>query len=1212
MGTTAVAALIFAFLQVVFPNPVPSLSSISPSTAAAGSAESTLTVTGSGFTPSSMVQWNGAVGQPPIATTYVSATQLTATIPAWDMQFAGTANVTVVNPAPGGGTSSALPFTITGTLPSNARFVSPSGNDQDAGAFDHPYRTISRCALQVQAGGTCAIRAGNYPETVGPNSGIVISSYNGEPVTVDGTDPVTGWSPYQGSIYQKSITLSSAGDNQLFVGNEMMTEARWPNGDDLFHPNWAIAQVGTGGSVLVDPQLPAVNWTGAKIHLWSGDDAFAPMTGTVTSSQNGRFSFTNDGSGCPSVCSAPGGRYYLFGSLAALDAEREWVYDSTAHVLYFWAPGGADPNTISVRIKKRPAAFDLSNASNVTISHIAIFASTILDGPNSRSNTLDGLSAKFVSHYTLTGDHLTDTGLILAGEGDILQNSAVSYSAGAGVSMQGTGNTASYNLIDHTGYMGNEASGVALLGISESLTYNTIHTSGRYSIFHAPGTQNFTSIQSNNLYRAMTLSHDGAAIYSQNTDAPQSTLLNARFNWIHDTQSQYPGPGSNTALSALFLQGTTGSLTQNIVWNNANNNILITGRNDGSNTVVVTNNSVPDANPNGGIALSGITNCGLITQVAHNLVFVPVDAGGSPCTVTDNGPTAPGANQFGPSIPVGCNFTGCVSDGPPAVSNGVVAASISIPPHDTTAAAGSTATFNVIGAGSVPVTYQWQLNGSNITGATGTSYTTPTLTAAANGSRFTVKVTNSLGTVVSRPAMLTVTGEAIVPTISNVSPAAVAAGSSDFSLTIYGTGFTSGSVAMWNGSPRTTTFLTPMQLVAAIPASDVASAGTALITVVTSAPGGGTSTPLMFGIGATSQGSINPTSAVAGGAGLVAYVPVVMTVSSGSVESLTLDFHVTLGAGAPPLTSPPSFQDDSSLPAPPPAIAATSSDIRVLWSAFGAPLAGSGALGVLLIPIPASAPPGAAYTVQIAGASAAGGGMAFPLTPGGTTTITIVPTYLIGDVVPKISDNAGSFGDGSVNTLDLLETLRFVTLVLPSPPPACSDRFDAMDAFPPGNSAGFRGGDGAVNTLDLLALLRLATNVDTSHPARTVSGTACSTTRAAETVRRLHSGPIEASIETDGDAIYLHARQNIDLAGLALSLSFVDDAETSFQPGDIPASLVDRGQAGRLALAWLNGVHLAVGQRLLLGRVPGASLATVGGITGDEASGRGVRIVAGR
>ena len=90
-------------------NRAPVLGSISPSGATAGGPAATLTVNGGDFVSSSTVNWNGAAR----ATTFVSPTQLTATIPATDIAAAGMASVTVVNPAPGGGTSAPATFTIT-------------------------------------------------------------------------------------------------------------------------------------------------------------------------------------------------------------------------------------------------------------------------------------------------------------------------------------------------------------------------------------------------------------------------------------------------------------------------------------------------------------------------------------------------------------------------------------------------------------------------------------------------------------------------------------------------------------------------------------------------------------------------------------------------------------------------------------------------------------------------------------------------------------------------------------------------------------------------------------------------------------------------------------------------------------------------------------------------------------------------------------------
>jgi hypothetical protein len=67
-----------------------------------------------------------------------------------------------------------------------------------------------------------------------------------------------------------------------------------------------------------------------------------------------------------------------------------------------------------------------------------------------------------------------------------------------------------------------------------------------------------------------------------------------------------------------------------------------------------------------------------------------------------------------------------------------------------------------------------------------------------------------------------------------------------FTLTVTGTGFASGAVVNWNGSARATTLVSGSQLTAAILASDIAAAGTASVTVVNPAPGGGTSNLVFF------------------------------------------------------------------------------------------------------------------------------------------------------------------------------------------------------------------------------------------------------------------------------------------------------------------------------------------------------------------------------
>jgi hypothetical protein len=84
------------------------------------------------------------------------------------------------------------------------------------------------------------------------------------------------------------------------------------------------------------------------------------------------------------------------------------------------------------------------------------------------------------------------------------------------------------------------------------------------------------------------------------------------------------------------------------------------------------------------------------------------------------------------------------------------APSITAEPASRTVTAGQTATFTVGATGTAPLTYQWRKNGTAITGATSTTYTTPTTTVLDNAAQFTVVVRNSGGSVTSNAAILTV------------------------------------------------------------------------------------------------------------------------------------------------------------------------------------------------------------------------------------------------------------------------------------------------------------------------------------------------------------------------------------------------------------------------------------------------------------------------
>jgi hypothetical protein len=105
--------------------------------------------------------------------------------------------------------------------------------------------------------------------------------------------------------------------------------------------------------------------------------------------------------------------------------------------------------------------------------------------------------------------------------------------------------------------------------------------------------------------------------------------------------------------------------------------------------------------------------------------------------------------------------TGSESISMTAVATGMAPA-ITTQPASLTVAAGQSATFSVANTGTGPLSYQWLKNGGAIGGATSSSYTTPATAASDSGSQFSVLVSNSVGSVTSNAAVLTVTGTYIL------------------------------------------------------------------------------------------------------------------------------------------------------------------------------------------------------------------------------------------------------------------------------------------------------------------------------------------------------------------------------------------------------------------------------------------------------------------
>jgi uncharacterized protein (TIGR03437 family) len=232
-------------------NPVPVLTSLDPNSRLNNSGAFTLRALGSNFAPSSVVRWNGVNRM----TTFESATELNASIPATDLATVGgaggTAQVTVFTPAPGGGTSNALTFTI---IPDNPKpsitSISPNTRVEGSPGFlltvngtgfingsvvrwDGSPRTTtfdSPTKLTAQIDATDLIGVGQVSVTVfnpAPGGGVSL------PALFDVTQPnnplpvLNGISPTSTNAGASAFTLTANGSSF-----SLSSKVRW-NGQDL-------------------------------------------------------------------------------------------------------------------------------------------------------------------------------------------------------------------------------------------------------------------------------------------------------------------------------------------------------------------------------------------------------------------------------------------------------------------------------------------------------------------------------------------------------------------------------------------------------------------------------------------------------------------------------------------------------------------------------------------------------------------------------------------------------------------------------------------------------------------------------------------------------------------------------------------------------------------------------------------------------------------
>ena len=428
-------------------------------------------------------------------------------------------------------------------------YVAPKGNDAWSGRVptpnaqgtDGPWRTLKQAAAQTAAGDVCHLRAGVYRETLRPaHSGrpgqpVVFRNYQEEIAVLTGTEPLNAWQAEEAGIFSAAMDWDLEDQNQLFDGEVLLAEARWPNNAGwLLQPTRARATDGSP-TTITDPNLPgrADDWTGAT--LWcAGGHKWICWSGGITGfdPESRTLHFESKQAAGNWYTPRTGSEYVLMGARAALDAEGEWWYDRADRRVHLLPPGGGVPANGRIAAKRRLHAIDLSDREHVHVIGLHFRAAGVLTDAESKDLVLDRLNGRYVAH-SYVRDVSQQSGVLIRGERNTVQNSELAGSSGSILRLQGTGHRLVNNYL-HTGNYGALWSGaVALAGRRHVVSHNTIRQSGR-DLVSVHGLME-SLIEHNDLSHAGWLTHDLGMIYGHNTDFMNTVI---RYNHVHDNQAQ--------------------------------------------------------------------------------------------------------------------------------------------------------------------------------------------------------------------------------------------------------------------------------------------------------------------------------------------------------------------------------------------------------------------------------------------------------------------------------------------------------------------------------------------------------------------------------------------------------------------------------------------------------------------------------------------------
>ncbi|MDZ4711706.1 MAG: right-handed parallel beta-helix repeat-containing protein [bacterium] len=295
-----------------------------------------------------------------------------------------------------------LLFIFTGYSISAVYYVSSTGNDNNNGlSTSAAWKTITKVNSSMSsfnAGDQILFKrgeifSGTLTITKGGTTGnqIVFGSYgSGNLPEITGKKAVTAWTLHSGNIYKATISDTIS---HLYIGFKLMTIARFPN------TGFLKIDVGNNKVGFYDAALNQSNgyWSGANCRVrtvnWTYESRIVNTFGS------GNITFTS-----PTIYNTGADWGYFFDNkLVLLDAQNEWYHDRSNSLLYFYAPSGVNPNTLTVEavVKKNVLHSNLS-IHNFTIQDLKVTGGRDMGMDFYTSNNIT-IQRCYINHTGLNG-----------------------------------------------------------------------------------------------------------------------------------------------------------------------------------------------------------------------------------------------------------------------------------------------------------------------------------------------------------------------------------------------------------------------------------------------------------------------------------------------------------------------------------------------------------------------------------------------------------------------------------------------------------------------------------------------------------------------------------------------------------------------------------------------------------------------------------------